>query len=182
MDLKAKRKKKQSQPTVAATSQPVQTNPEDPILPKPESTAPLPQKQVEPSPTPKTVRETTSTLDESIQIQCNTLLYNTLQNMLASAHAAGDFTHTSVAEIIRTAMRAHQEGLPLSEMVEKGKKKQTTIRLDRDLFDHYKSWPSRLRTQILERVIRTYIKSLWQVVQTIQPLCIRLMTEIKGMT
>ena len=159
MDLKAKWKKKQNQPAVAATSQPVQTNPEAPIS-EPESTAPPPQKQVEPSPTPKPVRETTSTLDESIQIQCNTLLYNTLQNMLASAHAAGDFTHTSVAEIIRTAMRAHQEGLPLSEMVEKGKKKQTTIRLDRDLFDHYKSWPSRLRTQILERVIRTYIKSL----------------------
>ena len=40
-----------------------------------------------------------------------------------------------------------------------GKKKQTSIRVNNSLFKFYKSLPDQLRTKILEKAIRTYIKN-----------------------
>ena len=56
-----------------------------------------------------------------LTIRCNTLLYNTIQNMLNVAHTAQDFTHTSIADVIRAALAKYQKGMRLTEMEEPGK-------------------------------------------------------------
>jgi len=106
------------------------------------------------------VEQPSKLLEHSIPIQCNTLLYTTLHNMVNASHAAGDFRYTSVADVIREAIRSHKEGMPLTELAEKGRKRPTSIRIDQELLSHYNSWPKRLRSQILERVIRSYLKTL----------------------
>ena len=131
MDLKAK-KKKQSKPIEQAISVPVETV------------------QSEPN----------NTYEHSITIQCNALLYTTLQNTVKALHAGNDFTYTSVTDIIREALKAYQEGMELTEMEQSGKKKQTSIRVDTSLYKFYKSLPNQLRTKILEKAIRSYIKNL----------------------
>lgn len=103
--------------------------------------------------------ESSSTYEHSITIQCNTLLYNTLQNKIKALHTANDFTYTSVTDIIRAALKAYQFGMELTELEQPGKKKQTSIRVDDSLYKFYKSLPNQLRTKILEKAIRTFIKN-----------------------
>ena len=93
-----------------------------------------------------------------ITIQCNTLLYTTMQNMIKAMHTANDFTYTSVTDVIRAAIKAYQEGMELTELDEKGKKKQTSIRLEEDTYNFYKELPDQMRTKIIERAIRTFLK------------------------
>ncbi|MGB5636228.1 MAG: hypothetical protein WBM86_26090 [Waterburya sp.] len=131
MDLKAK-KKKQSQFQERPISQIVET----------------------------ATNESDNTYDHSITIQCNALLYTTLQNTIEAMHTGNDFTYTSVTDIIRAALKAYQEGMELTEIDRLGKKKQTSIRVDDSLYKFYKSLPNQLRTKILEKAIRTYIKNL----------------------
>lgn len=99
------------------------------------------------------------TLDQTITTQFNTLLYSTLQNMLESAHTAQDFTFTSVSDVIRAALQAYQEGMPLTELVDKGPKKTLTLRLDNSLRDFYDTLPTRMKTRLLERAVRTFLKT-----------------------
>lgn len=93
-----------------------------------------------------------------LTIRCNTLLYNTIQNMIATSHTAQDFTYASPADFIRTALKSYQEGLPLTELEEKGEKIETTIRVAHALKEFYTSLPDRSRAKLLERAIRTFIK------------------------
>ena len=97
--------------------------------------------------------------DESLSIRCNALLYNTIQNMLTAAHTVEDFTYVSVSDFIRAALLAYQDGMPLTELDKKGEPKiSTTVRVDRELKAFYRSLPDRLRSQLVERAIRTFIK------------------------
>lgn len=98
--------------------------------------------------------------EHSITIQCNALLYTTLQNTVKALHTGNDFTYTSVTDIIRAALKAYQEGMELTEIDQPGKKKQTSIRVDDSLYKFYKSLPNQLRTKILEKAIRSFIKNL----------------------
>ena len=95
---------------------------------------------------------------ENIYIRCNTMLYHTLQNMVTTAHAAGDFTYVSVADLIRSALGAYASGMGLTELDQPGEKIATTIRVNKGLRDFYGSLPNRLRAKIIERAIRTFIK------------------------
>ena len=131
MDLKAK-KKKQAKPIEQAISVPVETV------------------QLEPN----------NTYEHSITLQCNALLYTTLQNTVKALHAGNDFSYTSVTDIIREALKAYKEGMELTEMEQSGKKKQTSIRVHTSLYKFYKSLPNQLRTKIIEKAIRSYIKNL----------------------
>ena len=97
--------------------------------------------------------------EHSITIQCNSLLYTTLQNTIKALHTGNDFTYTSVTDIIRAALKAYQDGMELTELEQPGKKKQTSIRVDDSLYKFYKSLPNQLRTKILEKAIRTFIKN-----------------------
>ena len=93
-----------------------------------------------------------------IAIRCNSMLYNTIQNMLTASHASQDFTYTSVTDFIRHSLEAYREGMVLTELEEKGEKMFTTMRVDRVTRDFYRSLPDRMRVKILERAIRTFLK------------------------
>jgi hypothetical protein len=103
--------------------------------------------------------ETESLYEHSVAIQCNALLYNTLQNKIKALHTGNDFTYTSVTDIIRAALIAYQTGMELTELEQGGKKKQTSIRVDTSLYKFYKSLPKQMRTKIIERAIRTFLKN-----------------------
>ena len=103
--------------------------------------------------------EPNNTYEHSITIQCNALLYTTLQNTIKALHTGNDFTYTSVTDLIRAALKAYQEGMELTELEQTGKKKQTSIRVDDSLYKFYKSLPNQMRTKIIERAIRTFIKN-----------------------
>lgn len=103
--------------------------------------------------------EPSNIYEHSITIQCNALLYNTLQNTIKALHTGNDFTYTSVTDLIRAALKAYQSGMELTELEQPGKKKQTSIRVDDSLYKFYKSLPNQLRTKILEKAIRTFIKN-----------------------
>lgn len=103
--------------------------------------------------------ESSNQYEHSITIQCNALLYNTLQNTIKALHTGNDFTYTSVTDLIRAALKAYQSGMELTELEQTGKKKQTSIRVDDSLYKFYKSLPNQLRTKILEKAIRTFIKN-----------------------
>ena len=94
----------------------------------------------------------------AITVRYDTLLYDTLQNMILSSHTAQDFTYTSIADFIRAALRAYKDGMVLTELDRNRPKTETSIRVDQDLWTFYKSLPRRMRTKILERAIRTFMK------------------------
>jgi hypothetical protein len=94
----------------------------------------------------------------SVRVRYDTILYDTLQNMIRSAHAAQDFTYPAVADFIRAALQAYKAGMVLTELEQHGPKVETSLRLDRELWQFYKSWPERMRPKILDRVLRTFVK------------------------
>lgn len=95
---------------------------------------------------------------DTVYIRCNTLLYNTIQNMVAASHAAQDFTYKSPSDFLRAALHAYRDGMELTELDQQGEKISTTIRVDRTTKVFYTSLPDRLRTKLLERAIRTFLK------------------------
>ena len=94
----------------------------------------------------------------SVRVRYDTILYDTLQNMIHSAHAAQDFTYPSLADFIRAALQAYKDGMVLTELDQNGPKVETSLRVDRELWQFYKSLPGRIRPKILERVIHTFVK------------------------
>ena len=110
----------------------------------------------------KEALEPKSSYTHLITIQCNILLYTTLQNTIQAMHTAGDFTYTSVADLIRSALMAYQKGMKLTETPTTGAKKQTSIRVNESLCQFYKGLPDQMRSKILERVIRTFMKESLQ--------------------
>jgi uncharacterized protein (DUF4415 family) len=121
------------------------------------------RKEVVPSPAAAPVRTAGRRAEQnpprySITVRYDTLLYDTLQHMIRSAHTAQDFTYPSPADFIRTALRAHKDGMALTELDRNGPKMETSLRVDRELWLFYKSLPGRLRAKILERAIRTFLK------------------------
>ncbi len=123
---------------------------------KPQAPVPIPVEKRSPPKAP----EKTEHYRYMITIQCNTMLYNTIQNMLAASHTAQDFTYTSIADLIRAALAAYRDGMPLTELEEKGEKLTTTIRVDRAIKDFYSSLPDRMRVRLLERALRSFLKQL----------------------
>lgn len=109
---------------------------------------------------PSQSKETIETAySEVISIQFNTLLYTTLQAMIDGAHASNDFTHTSVADVLRAALVAYQEGIELTELDEPGEKRNISLRVTKSQYEFYQSWPKRLRRKLLERAVRSFLKS-----------------------
>jgi hypothetical protein len=121
---------------------------------KPQAPAPIPVVKPRPPKAPKK----TEHYRYMVTIQCNTMLYNTIQNMLAASHTAQDFTYTSIADLIRAALAAYRDGMPLTELEEKGQKLTTTIRVDRTIKEFYSSLPDRMRVKLLERTLRSFLK------------------------
>ena len=102
---------------------------------------------------------TKGALSETIQVHYNSLHYTTLQNSIASQHSAGDFTYTSVSDLIRAGLKAYKEGMQLTEQSEKGNKVQISVRLDREMKSFFDSLPNQLKSKITERAVRTFVKN-----------------------
>jgi hypothetical protein len=79
--------------------------------------------------------------------------------MIDGAHASNDFTHTSVADVLRAALVAYQEGIELTELDEPGEKRNISLRVTKSQYEFYQSWPKRLRRKLLERAVRSFLKS-----------------------
>jgi hypothetical protein len=106
----------------------------------------------------RTVEQAKGRQSYSVRVRYDTILYDTLQNMIRSAHAAQDFTYPAVADFIRAALQAYKAGMVLTELEQHGPKVETSLRMDRELWQFYKSWPERMRPKILDRVLRTFVK------------------------
>ncbi len=104
---------------------------------------------------PKPVKRKNTTLT----FQINTILYNTIQNIISSLHTSQDFTYVSASDFIRKALNAYKDGMELTELDEKGEKINTSLRVDQSLKDFYSNLPDRMRSKLIERSIRTYIKN-----------------------
>jgi|SRR5713226_6259438 len=107
---------------------------------------------------PKEPVKTRGAHQEVILVRCNTLLYETIKNMVFSAHTAQDFTFASPTDFIRSALEVYRDGMELTELDEKGEKTTTTVRVDRATKQFHSSLPDRLRSKLTERAIRTFMK------------------------
>jgi hypothetical protein len=96
----------------------------------------------------------------SITVRYGTVLYDTIQNAVDSAHATQDFTFVSPSDFVRAALRAYKEGMSLTELDIPGAKRETKLRVDDELYQFYQELPRGMRSRLLERAIRTYIKTL----------------------
>ena len=79
------------------------------------------------------------------------------RNGLEAAHAAGDYRYQSVADLIRAAVRAYADGLPLSQQARSGRKKRHTVELPAELCAQYDKLPSRSRGVIIERALLSFL-------------------------
>lgn len=96
---------------------------------------------------------------EVLPIRLNEVLYNTIRNSIIASHAALDFTHTSVADVVRNALQAYKDGMEPVELAQEGKKVATTVRVSAELKEFYDNMPNRMRTKLVERAVRTYLKN-----------------------
>ncbi len=97
--------------------------------------------------------------NSTLNFQINAILYNTIQNIISSLHTSQDFTYVSASDFIRKALLSYKDGMELTELDEKGDKINTSIRVDQDFKDFYSNLPDRMRSKLIERSIRTYIKN-----------------------
>lgn len=99
------------------------------------------------------------TKSTTIQLRYNTLHYTTLQTSIAAQHSAGDFTYTSVSDLIRSALQAYKDGMQLTELDVQGDKTQLGVRVSRDLKTFFNSFPDQMRSKITERAVRTFVRN-----------------------
>ncbi len=101
-----------------------------------------------------------SVYGQSITVRYGTALYGTIRSMIASSHAAEDFTFVSSSDFIRAALRALKDGMQLTELDTPGEKRETKLRVDEGLKQFYQSLPKGMRNRLLERAMRTYLKNM----------------------
>ncbi|HSR68783.1 MAG TPA: hypothetical protein VLU25_12670 [Acidobacteriota bacterium] len=125
-----------------------------------------PAKVEEHQKSPRDVPETSpsasvgSRFPHTVRMALTADLYGTLQELLSSAHAAGNYRYTSLAALVRAAFRAYRDGAPLTAGVASGPKRHSTLQLDEDLYAAYQKLPARKRWEILERAVRSFLKTL----------------------
>ena len=71
----------------------------------------------------------------------------------------GDYTHSSLSSFLRSVLLTHQQGgLTLNISRNKSNpKKELTLRVDEELFNFYNSLPISRRTEIIEKIINSYL-------------------------
>lgn len=83
------------------------------------------------------------------------------QNLLKSKHLAGDFTHSSMSDLIRNALESYKAGTPLTSVRQiNSSRKSVGFLLTNDLFNFYQELPTNHRAEIVERSLATYITNL----------------------
>lgn len=94
----------------------------------------------------------------SIAVRYGTSLHSTIQNMIETSHVAQDFTFVTPSDFVRAALEAYRDGMQLTELDVPGEKREVKIRVHTDLRQFYETLPKGMRTKIVERAIRTYMK------------------------
>jgi hypothetical protein len=125
---------------------------------KPEAPPAAPPETVQIRPEPPT--PVGGSYPHIIGLRIDASLFRTIHEALVSAHATGDYTFTSMPDLIRAALRAYFDNkLTLRAAPDPGPKKRTTIGLDDELKERYEDLPKRKRGEIIERVLQTFISS-----------------------
>ena len=94
-----------------------------------------------------------------VTFRCDSYLVEKIRNALTSKKLAGDYQHPNFSAIIRQALQSYQNGMKLTYQRKDNPKKEISFRLDEKLGNFYHNLPPRSRTEILERVLGSYIDS-----------------------
>lgn len=95
-----------------------------------------------------------------ISVRYDKLLHQTVQNMVDSSLAAGDFTFTSHTHVVRLAMDKWVSGMEITEDYVKGKTQQAAYHVSEVAYDKYYEIPKMHRSRQFQRIIKTYLKNL----------------------
>jgi Arc/MetJ-type ribon-helix-helix transcriptional regulator len=93
-----------------------------------------------------------------ITVRLSSLLLDSLKNVVNSNKAGGNFQYTNVSDLIRKALEAYKNGMALTAQRSKDQKRETSFRVSNELRDFYQSLPENAKSEIMERVVSTYIK------------------------
>lgn len=96
-------------------------------------------------------------LGKKITFACDAYLVEKIKNALQSQHLAGNYQYTNLSQLLRQALQAYQQGLPLTYQRQPNHPRQEiSLRLDPELTTFYLSLPLSAKTSILERALGTY--------------------------
>lgn len=96
----------------------------------------------------------------SISLRLDVDLLETLKNAIVAAQTTGDYQFTSMSSGIRAALQAYAQGMQLAAVVPPGVvRKKRSFTLNGELKAFYERIPSRKRAEIIERIIRTFLKN-----------------------
>jgi hypothetical protein len=92
-----------------------------------------------------------------IQIRINPELKITVSNWINSAHAEGDYTYASSADLYRAALLIIGNEQRLTGKVIKGRRVMFGLRVDNRMLSLWKELPQRARHDIFERAVKTIL-------------------------
>ena len=93
-----------------------------------------------------------------ITVRISMLLIDTLKNIIISNKAGGNFEYTNTSDLVRNALNAYKNGMTLVVQRTKDYKKETSLRVTKELKEFYSNLPQNAKSEIIERAIKTYIK------------------------
>lgn len=96
---------------------------------------------------------------EKITLRLNVLVLNILKNIIISNKAGGDYQYVNISDIVRNALEAYKNGMQLTTQRNSGSYKETSCRIPKELKDFYLSLPNKVKTEIVDRSITTYINN-----------------------
>lgn len=96
---------------------------------------------------------------EKITLRLNVLILNILKNIIISNKAGGDYQYVNISDIVRNALEAYKNGMQLTTQRNSGSYKETSCRMPKELKDFYLSLPNKVKTEIVDRSITTYINN-----------------------
>lgn len=107
--------------------------------------------------------DTESTDRKRVVIRISQSLWETLQKMCATNRLGGVWDLASISDIVRGALQAslNKEINMLSESAFEASEavKGVTVLMEEDLFAHYSSFPKRYKREIMERLLRVYLRN-----------------------
>ena len=98
-----------------------------------------------------------------IAVRINTILYSTIQHYLSSMHSSGDYTYSSISNLLREViLKIEREGLP-NNCIPLGtgqvEYNEMILRVSVVQKQFWQSLPKGSRRKILEKAISSFIKS-----------------------
>ena len=95
---------------------------------------------------------------KKITFRCDIFLLEKVKNVLISQHSVSNYQYPNLSFFFRSAFHAYQHGMNLTYQRKNNPKKEISFRLDEELGNFYQHLPPRSRTEILERVLGSYVE------------------------